>query len=113
MQLRAKKVSSETLCKSLTANNKKGGAAYFISTLCLVALQTTTLADTVGWHDQFGGGIGLGLDLKDERIPKPPVAVFDTMHIPPYNGTGQQSINVVFSQSTLDMASSFSLNADI
>jgi uncharacterized protein DUF11 len=81
--------------------------------LILLVLETTALADSVGWHPQFGGDIGRGLDLKNETTTKPPVAIFDTTHIPPYTGTGQQSISVVFSQTTLDMASSFSLNSDI
>ena len=70
-------------------------------------------AETIGWHDGFGGAVGLGLDVRNQSITQPRVAIFDTANVPPYSGTGQQSINVRFAQHTLDMTKSFSLNANV
>src|SRR5258707_15666381 len=80
--------------------------------LLLCAVTWKAPADSVGWHDSFGGDVGLGLDLRNQSITQPPVALFDTTNLPPYSGSGQQSINVFFAQHTLDMTKSFSLNAN-
>src|SRR5260370_39180482 len=94
-------------------SKSKFSAPVTLLHLLVLCLMHNAFADSVGWHDHFGGDVGLGLDLRNQSLTKPRVAVFDTTNVPPYSGTGQQSIDVFFVQHTLDMVKSFSLNANV
>src|SRR5207247_1248193 len=85
-----------------------------LSMLALWGIDPTPLrADAVGWHDKFGGDAGLGLDLRNQTITKPRVALFGADNLPQYDGTGEQSLNIYFAQHRLNMLKSFSLNANV
>ncbi len=84
--------------------------AAFVSIALFIAAPPAK-ADVVGWHDDFGGDIGLGLDLPRQKETKPPVAIFAT--VASANNTGKLSITARFVQHRLDMVKTFSLNTSI
>jgi hypothetical protein len=99
---------------TLISNNPVLSPAFYLSNLLLTSFllaEPSLFGETVGWHPTFGGDIGLGLNIHDQRLTEPRVATFDTNA--PYSNTGSQSINVRFVQHTLEMSQSASLNANV
>jgi hypothetical protein len=99
---------------TLISNDSVLSPAFYLSNLLLTGFllaEPRLYGETVGWHPTFGGDIGLGLNVHDQRLTEPRVATFDTNA--PYSNTGSQSINVSFVQHTLEMSQSASLNANV
>lgn len=77
----------------------------------LIGLHPNAFAQKVGWHPEFSGYLGSGLDLRNQDEPKRPVATLGTPVRTP--STGDAQFNTSFVQHQFDIARSLEVNASL